>query len=853
MQAPLPVIVARRIDRKDRGWLAWIAVANETVHLALDHAPIDSSVHALEIYVEGFRDPLIVRAEPLGAPTSEGFPLRLSPLDDEHADTLQRELFGGKSGGESDTKQEPDTAVELEEVESAPASTPGSMTGHFAPPRGASNIPPPISFRHAAALSPEPIIATTSRRPPPPVGPGRKLGDGRFELEHKLGAGAAGEVFRANHLALRRQVAVKILHPSLHQSSDYTTRFYSEALAASQLDHRNVLRIIDYGQEPDGLLYIVMELLEGRSLQDMLDESGPLPTERIVDLVSQACAGLAHAHDAGVIHRDIKPENIIVVKRRDDEGHEVDLAKVCDFGIAHWAPIRSDVSRKSEAQIEKPDASQVVGTPAYMAPEQIRNEAVDARVDVYALGVVLFELATGQVPFASDDALAVLDLHVSAPPPAPSSIVKNVNPMLERIILKALAKDPRERHPDVRALRAELAAVTEKAPKIQTPPPLPKVAPRMVVPTPPVPSEPEIVTETTVPTVEELLETTDPSLAKLDALDDESVASTFDAVVRAARSAVMAKNFPTARTLVVWLDTRAAKLTTDAGREAADRARTGLRDPEAMKTVATFVLDGTFVRVEEVAAVLAAGGPVAAHALIEHRGRNSRTLEFRSKFVETMRAIGASALPSILSVLDSIVDLKTRQDEALAEDLLRSMPNTRSDEGGDVTFRLVRIDKPTIGRIALMTTAMLWGPRAKPLLLGVLDSTDDTVRRAAIEALQSLDAVDEMTLERLARILVGQAEASDDLRLAAATAIASATPESKPQAIAFLQQRIASAHSFVSSMLKAFVNRERPAITIALARSLTQLDPVGGRAAVEKLAAARSDLRADLTALLARR
>ncbi|WP_169927739.1 serine/threonine-protein kinase [Labilithrix luteola] len=839
MQAPLPVIVARRIDRKDRGWLAWIAVANETVHLALDHAPIDSSVHALEIYVEGFRDPLIVRAEPLGAPTGEGFPLRLSPLDDEHADTLQRELFGGKAGGDNEAKKDTPPPAELEDV----SEPPSSMTGHFAPPRGASNIPPPISFRHAAALSPEPIIATTSRRPPPPVGPGRKLGNGRFELEHKLGAGAAGEVFRAMHLALHRHVAVKILHPSLHQSTDYTTRFYSEALAASQLDHRNVLRIIDYGQEPDGLLYIVMELLEGRSLQDILDESGPLPNERIVDLVSQACAGLAHAHDAGVIHRDIKPENIIVVKRRDDEGREVELVKVCDFGIAHWVPVRSE-ARKNEAQIQKPDASQVVGTPAYMAPEQIRNEAVDARVDVYALGIVLFELATGEVPFSSDDPLAVLDLHVIAPPPAPSSIARNVHPALERIILKALAKDPRERQPDVRALRAELAAVTEV--DIAAPP-----APKPI-PTPPVP--PEAVTATPViPTTEELLETTEPSLAKLDALDDDTVMSAFDAVARAARAAVMAKSFPVARSLLLWLDTRTAGLPNDAGREAADRARASLRDPEAMKVVAPYVLDGTFIRVEEVASVLSAGGPVAAHALIEHRGRIARTLEFRSKFVETMRAIGAPALPAILSVLDTIVDLKTKPDEALAEDLLRSMPNTRSDEGGDVTFRLVRIDKPTLGRIALMTTAMLWGPRAKPLLLGVLDSTDDTVRRAAIEALQSLDAIDEMTLERLARILVGQAEASDDLRLAAATAIASATPESKPQAIAFLQQRIASAQSFVSSMLKAFVSRERPAITVALARSLVHLDPVGGRAVVERLAGARSDLRADLTALLTRR
>ena len=434
--APLPVITTHLLEKRERGYLAWVAVANEIAELPLESPPIDASTHALEIHVEGYDQPLIVLAEPMGAPTSQGFPLRLKPIDEKQENDLRIELFSGGGDKAAEQKPSPTHRVSLigaahePTLSSEHANTLNRMT------QGAGRDGPP---------------STLNRRAPGSLN-GRILGDGRFVLETLLGGGASGEVYRAVHTALRRPVAVKVLHPSLQQSQDFATRFYAEALAASRLDHRNVLRVIDYGQEPDGLLYIVMELLTGKSLMDLLLAEGPMPEARIVDLVSQACAGLAHAHDQGVIHRDIKPENIVVIKVRDDEGAESDLVKVCDFGIAHWQPPSSGIE-DDRTLPNRPDASKIVGTPGYMAPEQIQNEAVDARTDVYALGVVTYELACGRVPFLFEDPMEILTCHMVETPEPPSTFHAGIPRRLERVIMKALSKEPSERQNDMRDFR----------------------------------------------------------------------------------------------------------------------------------------------------------------------------------------------------------------------------------------------------------------------------------------------------------------------------------------------------------------------------------------------------------------
>ncbi len=821
MRALHPVITTRRPDRRDRGYLAWVALAGEIAHLPLETAPIDASTHVLEIYVDGVDEPLVVHADPAGAPDEfGGFPLRLTPLDEEHANALRQELFGAEAK-DADAPHSP-----REVSTSLGPLAPGSSTS-----KRSSSPPVALSTEHAAALTRTtggsgPL--TLSRRAPGSLR-GRGLADGRFMLEELLGGGASGEVYRAVHTVLRRPVAVKVLHPSLQYSQDYCARFYAEALAASQLDHRNVLRILDYGQEPDGILYIVMELLNGRNLQQILDQDGPLPIPRLVDVVSQACAGLGHAHDAGVVHRDIKPENVVVVRRKDDEGNESDLVKVCDFGIAHWVPEeqKGELSDDDATLVRLPDAKKVVGTPAYMAPEQIRNEPVDARADVYALGVLLYELSTGTLPFVSHRPMEVLMMHAIERPRPPSKFVKGFDPDLERVILKALEKDPNERHPNVRALRAHLRELVHEVGSTSSGQ-FRRVSVKM----------PTDIARAIAP----------PSTSKDNASVDGGTVS------EALRSAVAGANVKVARELLAWLDKRSAdpSLLVEE-REALDRALRVLRDPGPIRSLADQILSGKVERPDEAYPILSLAGPVAARALLEARRAEPPSLEARARFVSCMRAVGPSSLPVILGGLEPLAALGNRSDEALAEDLLRAVPDVRSDPGGELSVRFIRTEKPALAIVALKATVRLWGPRAHALILGILDGAADPVRVAAVEELQRLRTLDEWAIDRLGRILVDPAVASLELRVAAAETLALAPFERRSHVIAFLSDRLLPKHGLVGSLRKAFGPREDAQMVLALARSLTALDPTGARHTLHQLSASRPELRAEIDAVLAGR
>jgi len=228
---------------------------------------------------------------------------------------------------------------------------------------------------------------------------GRTIG-GKFVIERLLGAGAMGAVYRAHQTALERAVAIKVMHGELAADPTYAARFHREAKAVSRLDHPNLIRVLDYGQEADGLLYIAMEFLDGRDLFSVIEEEWPLTHERIVDILSQALSALAEAHDAGVLHRDLKPENIMLLRRKAEDGTPTDIVKVCDFGIAK-------IVEEAEARPASPRpggrkltaAGLVVGTPGYMAPEQARSEPCDARSDLYSVGVILYQLLTRRLPF----------------------------------------------------------------------------------------------------------------------------------------------------------------------------------------------------------------------------------------------------------------------------------------------------------------------------------------------------------------------------------------------------------------------------------------------------------------------
>jgi serine/threonine-protein kinase len=284
---------------------------------------------------------------------------------------------------------------------------------------------------------------------------------GKFVVEGLIGSGAMGAVFRARQVALEKTVAIKVLHGEHAADPAFAARFHREAKAASRLNHPNSMQVLDFGAEPDGLLYIAMEYLDGRSLHRLMRDEGRLGSGRIADILMQALAALAVAHDMGVVHRDLKPENVMVLRGTDDDGRPRDIVKVCDFGIAKITDSRAYRSGERESNAPVTTAGFLVGTPEYMSPEQGRGDKLDARSDLYSIGVMLYEMLTGHVPFQAENAIGVVLKHVTDAPVRPSSVIAGVEPRLEAICLRALRKSPDDRYQGAREMRGELRLVAE--------------------------------------------------------------------------------------------------------------------------------------------------------------------------------------------------------------------------------------------------------------------------------------------------------------------------------------------------------------------------------------------------------
>jgi serine/threonine protein kinase len=277
--------------------------------------------------------------------------------------------------------------------------------------------------------------------------------DEKYRLDEPLGGGGMGTVYRATHLLIDRPVAVKVLSQRFVGDETAHQRFRREARAAGRMQHPNAVTVTDFGTTADGYLYIVMELLEGRTLRDLLAHEAPLDPARAVSLMLQTCSAVGAAHDAGLIHRDLKPPNIFIEQRPNLPA----TVKVLDFGVAKFAVEEHDDDYKTLTQV-----GAIIGTPRYMSPEQCSGAApLTAASDVYSLGIILYEMLTGAVPFSADTPLAVALKQVSQPPRPPREIVTSIPVELERVVLHALAKDPSARPPDGNQLRAELHGIAE--------------------------------------------------------------------------------------------------------------------------------------------------------------------------------------------------------------------------------------------------------------------------------------------------------------------------------------------------------------------------------------------------------
>lgn len=264
----------------------------------------------------------------------------------------------------------------------------------------------------------------------------------RYELSHLIARGGMAEVYRAHDRLLDRPVALKVLFPELSVDRSFVDRFKREARAAANLSHPNIVPVFDWGED-GGTYFIVMEFIDGRPLSSILRSAGPLSAERTADIGAHVAAALGYAHKHLVVHRDVKPGNVLIT----DDGH----VKVTDFGIAR--------AINTEESLTQTGA--VMGTATYFSPEQAEGIGVDARSDIYSLGVVLFEMVTGRPPYLGESPVAVASKHVRDSPPAPRELNPTIPATFEAIILKSMAKDPAHRYQTAEDLRADLLRFTE--------------------------------------------------------------------------------------------------------------------------------------------------------------------------------------------------------------------------------------------------------------------------------------------------------------------------------------------------------------------------------------------------------
>jgi eukaryotic-like serine/threonine-protein kinase len=292
---------------------------------------------------------------------------------------------------------------------------------------------------------------------------GRDILNGQFQILQKIGSGGMGAVYKALQPEMNRMVGVKILHPKLANRKDLVSRFRREARAMSQLTHPNTVKVFMFGELDDGSLYIIMEFLEGKNLNQTVRADGPFPMERGLPVLIAACGALDEAHRAGIIHRDLKPENIFLVQ----SGTFHDYPKLLDFGLA-----KVGERQMRPGSVILTQEGMVFGTPEFMSPEQAQGKTLTPASDVYSIAVILYEVLTGKLPFDAKSAMDFIQLHVTGKPIPLSQRVpgKTFPPLLDQIMDRALAKRAEDRYPSAaefgEALQHVLAGATHLPPKL---------------------------------------------------------------------------------------------------------------------------------------------------------------------------------------------------------------------------------------------------------------------------------------------------------------------------------------------------------------------------------------------------
>ncbi len=808
------MLVAEHVDADMRDFLEGVSLRGGIAVVPLVDPPSGDGDHTLAIYVKGDAHPTLLIARPAGPDGPSGQPLQLRPYAQPSTVTPQ-----------DAPAQERDTGVQLK-------------------------------------FSLGEIV-------------GRSLAGGKLRVEAAIASGGAGAVYRAAHRDLGRHVAVKLMKRDAGLAPHLTEAFQAEAQAMCRLDHPNLVRVFDFGVEPDGLLYISMEYLEGISLEQLVTRLGRLSLERAVEIMLQVCAGLWHAHSRGVVHRDVKPSNVMLVTGHDDDGRPVEVVKLCDFGIALQVGNRDDDRR-------------AVGTPEYMSPEQCKGAQLDGRSDVYACGVMLYELVTGRRPFDADSPEEFARQHLTIRPPPPSRFVPAMDPDFERVILCALEKAPEARQGSARELRQTLSEILARRsvmPVLSRPPPMRAPASSM----PELPVAARRVPEPAVPAADWLEDSRasyDNFFSTVNRPIETGTYHEGDALARevaaapAERLRAMAalRNSPEfaqqAAALEIAVKTLAKRGDVVALAEvvrvmaavyAEDQARStpthvaeralrvlhAIADPLSLGLLADRVLADASVPWEVASALFTwakSAGAVALHdARLRLRGESARP-----RFVALMRSVGEDASPVLQDALAQLMPgtATTVADPELAQDLLRSVPPQRGVGMGVVAARYVRLEDARLRAAALTVLAAAWGERALPELQHGLLDAEEEVRCAAIGGLTDLRAIDEETAQAVALYLEPGTVASDELRVAAIDALGWSSHGARATARSLVLAALARGDD-VLAVVRG--RRPGPAVILALARAAMSLAP-GDAATRIRARAARTPepLRAQLLAIATR-